>query len=244
MKDNFSTGSDQYAQYRPAYPAAFFEYLNTIVAAKEHAWDCATGNGQVAQQLARSFAHVFATDISQAQLAHAVTLPNIHYSVQPAERTQFKNDFFDLITVAQAVHWFNFAQFYGEVKRTARKHALIVILGYGTLTIAPELDRIIDHLYNNIVGSYWDKERQYVDEGYKTIPFPFTEISTPEFSNSYMWSFDHVVGYLKTWSAVKHYEKQHGINPVSLIENELQHHWGSEQERAIHFPFLLRMGKV
>lgn len=244
MKDNFSTASDQYAQYRPTYPAALFDYLNSIVAAKEAAWDCATGNGQVARQLAPFFRQVFATDISAAQLAHAAALPNIQYSVQPAESTQFDNNVFDLITVGQAVHWFSFAGFYGEVKRTARNNALLVIMGYGKLAISPQLDAIVEHLYSNIIGAYWDAERRYVDEGYKTIPFPFAEISAPEFRNSYAWTFAHLIGYLKTWSAVKHYEQQHGVDPVSLIENDLQKHWGMEEKQEVHFPLLLRIGRV
>ncbi|MBB1283162.1 class I SAM-dependent methyltransferase [Flavisolibacter sp. BT320] len=244
MKDNFSAASDRYARYRPAYPDELFAYLQTLVKGTETAWDCATGNGQAAQKLASVFKTVYATDISASQLEQAVQLPNIRYSVQPAEKTDFPDAFFDLVMVAQAVHWFRFADFYKEVKRTAKQDALLVITGYGRIAITPEVDRIIDHFYTDIVGPYWDKERRYIDEGYQTIPFPFTEIAAPPFSITYQWTLEHLLGYLQTWSAVKHYQNKNGSNPVELIQQQLQIAWGKEETKTVRFPLLLRIGKI
>src|SRR5215471_13440479 len=103
MKDNFSSQSDQYAKYRPTYPRDLFDYLNFIVPNKQNAWDCGTGNGQVAYELAKTFENVFATDISEAQLDNAIQADNIIYSIQPAEKTNFENNLLDLIVVAQAI---------------------------------------------------------------------------------------------------------------------------------------------
>ena len=244
MKDNFSIQSDKYARYRPAYPAAFFEYLQTIITGFDNAWDCGTGNGQVAEKLARFFKAVYATDISQKQLDNAIQLPNIYYSLQPAEQTNFKENFFDLVIVAQAVHWFNFEKFYAEVNRTAKNNAWIVILGYGKLSISHGLDTILDRFYHDIVGEYWDKERKYVDEHYQTIPFPFEEIKTPVFRNDYEWALDHVTGYLETWSAVNHYKKQNGTNPLDLIYSDLKAEWGETDKKIVRFPLLLRIGRI
>lgn len=118
MKDNFSIRSDNYARYRPSYPNDFFDYLNQIKTGSINAWDCGTGNGQVTKRLSGMFENVHATDISQSQLDNAVMVNNIHYSLQPAEKTDFPNNFFDLIVVAQAVHWFDFVKFYAEVTST------------------------------------------------------------------------------------------------------------------------------
>jgi hypothetical protein len=244
MKDNFSTASNLYAQYRPGYPDAFYEYLNTIKTGSENAWDCGTGNGQVAVRISSMFKQVYATDISQAQINNAPKLPNIHYTIQPAERTDFKDHFFDLIIVAQAIHWFEFDLFYAEVKRTAKNNALFVVLGYGQLKISTELDPVINELYAGILGTYWDKERKYVDEGYQTIPFPFEVLPAPYFENTYVWTFAHLIGYLNTWSAVKHYIQQNGTNPIDLVFKQLQKSWGNAEKRVINFPLLLRIGKV
>lgn len=244
MKDNFSASSDSYARYRPSYPDALFAFLQTLLTGKERAWDCATGNGQAAQKLASIFKTVYATDISAAQLEQAVPLPNIRYSVQPAEKTNFPNAFFDLVMVAQAVHWFRFADFYKEVVRTAKKKALLVITGYGRIAINPDVDRVIDRFYTGIIGPYWDEERRYIDENYQTIPFPFAEIVAPPFSITYTWTLEHVLGYLQTWSAVKHYQRKNSSNPVALIQQQIQDAWGNEEARTVRFPLLLRIGRI
>lgn len=243
MKDNFSEQSDQYAQFRPGYPEAFFTYLKSIVPDREAAWDCGTGNGQVAKELAGFFQQVCATDISAAQIQQAMKLPNIQYSVQAAEHTNFLNDVFDLVVVAQAIHWFDFDKFYKEVNRTAKKNALLVVIGYGLLEIAPEIDAIILDFYKNVIGPYWDSERRFIDEKYQTIPFPFEEIPAPDFNNVYDWNWEHLIGYLNTWSAVKHYQKANGRNPVALVAEKLKAAYGN-QTRKVNFPLLLRIGKV
>lgn len=244
MKDNFSVQADKYAQYRPAYPPELFDYLNSMVHSRQNAWDCGTGNGQVASELAKTFDQVFATDISQPQLDNAVQAANIIYSRQAAEKVDFDSRMFDLIVVAQAIHWFDFEQFYGEVRRTAKPHAWLGVVGYGKLEISEPLDQIIGDFYTHVVGAYWDRERQYIDEGYRTIPFPFDEIPAPGFVHRQAWTLEHLTGYLNTWSAVRHFIEKHGFNPVVQLQSELERLWGHAPTREVRFPILLRMGRV
>jgi ubiquinone/menaquinone biosynthesis C-methylase UbiE len=244
MKDNFSSASDKYAQYRPVYPQELFEFINSNVIEKEAAWDCGTGNGQVACELAKTFNTVFATDISQSQIDNATQAHNIQYSLQAAEKTNFKNDRFDLIIVAQAIHWFNIAKFYAEVQRTAKPDALLIVVGYGRLEITNEIDYLITDFYQNIIGPFWDKERRYIDEAYQTIPFPFDEIQTPDFAITLTWSLEQLIGYLNTWSAVKHFIKQNNYNPANQLQKDLEQCWGDEEFKPIQFPLFLRVGKI
>lgn len=244
MKDLFSSHADDYARYRPVFPDAFFRYLETLIPEKQLAWDCGTGNGQVAVKLAECFDSVCATDISAAQLKQAPARDNIFYSVQPAEKTNFPDHSFDLILVAQAIHWFDFEAFYREVKRTARQGAFLVVIGYGKLRIDPQTDMVIDRLYHSIIGPYWDEERRYIDELYQTIPFPFEEIATPGFEHTVEWNLEQLTGYLGTWSAVKHYIRENGNDPVPAISNELKEIKGETATFTVHFPLLLRIGKI
>lgn len=244
MKDNFSSASDQYALYRPTYPDRFFSYLKTLIPLPEMAWDCGTGNGQVAVKLASFFETVCATDISDSQMHHAPKRNNIDYSLQAAEKTNFQNHTFDLIIVAQAVHWFDFEKFYSEVNRTAKENALLVVLGYGRLEISPEIDANIDAFHEDTLGQYWDVERRYIDALYQTIPFPFEEIDAPKFTNAYDWTFEHLIGYLNTWSAVKHYIKINNTNPVDVLAPKLKAAFGTYQTRIVNFPLLLRVGRI
>ena len=242
MKDNFSNQSEEYARFRPAYPQEVYSFLRTLLSSRGNAWDVGTGNGQVAIELSRFFDQVYATDISQTQLDQAARKDNVFYSLQAAEKTNFQDGIFDLCMVAQAIHWFDCEAFYLEVNRTARGKALIVVMGYGLIRINPALDNVIDYFYTEIIGPYWDKERKYVDEGYKTIPFPFKEISVPDFKMFYHWTFQHLMGYLSTWSAVKHFQRENGKNPLDIVYKDLNEKWGGEKTKKVSFPFFLRVG--
>lgn len=244
MKDYFSEQADKYAKFRPNYPEEFFAYLNSILTAKHNAWDCGTGNGQVACRLAEIFENVFATDISQAQINNAFQAKNIRYSLQAAEKTNFTEETFDLIVAAQAVHWFDFEKFYAEVKRTAKRNALLVLMGYGRVQISEQIDKIIDDFYFNVLGKYWDTERKYIDEHYQTVPFPFEEIQAPDFTKKHSWNLEHLLAYLSTWSAVGHFIKKNAYNPLKNLKNKLESLWGIKETLDVHFPILLRVGRV
>ena len=239
MKDNFSNNSAAYAQFRPSYPDEIFLFLDTILTGRERVWDCATGTGQVAQKLVNLFDQVEATDLSENQLKNAVLSPKIRYSQQVAEQTNFPDQYFDCITIGQAVHWFDFEKFYAEAKRVLKPNGLIVILGYSNIQIDnADVQKTVTKLYVEILGDYWDPERRYIDEAYQTILFPFEEIPHPEFTIKHTWNREQLLGYLNTWSAVKHYKDRHEINPIDLILPEL-----SEFETVeVTFPILLRIG--
>lgn len=244
MKDNFSTQSDEYAKYRPKYPTEFFEYLYSLLPTKTNAWDCGTGNGQVAFELSKTFTNVFATDISKSQINNAIKADNIHYSVQPAEKTNFPGQKFDLIIIAQAIHWFEFDKFYSEARRTAKSNSLIAVVGYGRIQISTEIDKIIDDFYQNFLGIYWDQERRYIDENYKTIPFPFEEIEVPDFVNKLQWTKEHLIGYLNTWSAVKNFIIINKYNPVDCLDEKIRQYWKNQTAKEVQFKLLLRIGKI
>lgn len=244
MKDNFSNHSKEYALFRPHYPVELLTGIFSLLKEKNTAWDCGTGNGQVAGILADYFDNVYATDISGPQLEYAVKKSNIYYSVQSAEKTLFEAGRFNLVTVAQAIHWFRFDEFYAEVKRVSKPGAIIAVIGYGLLQTEEPLQTIIAHFYQHTIGPYWDAERRYIDEGYQTIQFPFKEIKMPGYKMAYEWTLEQLTGYINTWSAVKHYIQQHNQNPVNALEKELARCWKGRPAKSFSFPLLLRVGRV
>lgn len=244
MKDYFSNHSKIYATFRPTYPEALYHFIFQHLKNKGTAWDCATGNGQVAQYLSKHFAHVYATDISQQQLDNAFPEDNIHYSVSPAEKTPFDHQQFDLITVAQALHWFNRDQFYTEVKRIGKPGSLLAVWGYALLYINPVIDEIILDFYTNTVGPYWDDARRLVEQEYKTVAFPFEEIIAPPFSIDVYWTLEHLTGYLESWSATQKFIKQNAINPVDAVAENLRKHWPTGETKMVSFPIFTRLGII
>ena len=244
MKDNFSVRSDNYARYRPQYPPELYEFINSNVQAKENAWDCGTGNGQVASVLAVWYKNVYASDISAQQIENAISKSNIFYSLQPAEETNFKSNFFDLIVVAQAIHWFDFDRFFSEVIRTARKNALFCAVGYGLMKISEDIDKLVLEFHDETVGPYWDVERKYIDSCYKTIPFPFEELQVPDFFNTLSWTKEHFMSYIRTWSAVKHFIRQEGTDPTTQLYDDLDKIWKDDEIKMIKLPVFMRAGRI
>lgn len=243
MRDLFSKQAADYAKYRPVYPKALYDCIFSHVQNFDAAWDCATGNGQAAVALSSKFQHVYATDISKNQIQHAEIRPNIIYRVCPAEKTHFQDDSFDLVTVAQALHWFDFNQFYPELKRVLKPEGLFAAWSYGLAKVSPTIDSLVDHLYNELLKAYWDSRRTLIDEEYRTIPFPLNKIKAPHLFIELEWTFEHFVLYLKTWSPVQTYIDHHGSNPVDLILSSLEKAWGEMPRRKITWPLYLLMGQ-
>lgn len=244
MKDNFSTQAAQYAQFRPTYPADLYDFIKANLNGKSLAWDCATGNGQIAIALAKFVDQVVATDISAKQLANASQRQNISYQLEPAEATSFDSQSLDLITVGQAIHWFKFEAFFAEVKRVLKPDGLFVAVGYGLMKINTSIDPIIDKFYNGIVGVYWDDERRHIEQQYQTIQFPLTEIAAPTLEIVTSWNLPQLLGYLETWSAVQHYIKANETNPLDLIADELKIAWDGASTYDVHFPLIIRAGRT
>jgi hypothetical protein len=243
-KDLFSGHSKIYAAFRPTYPEDLYACIFRHVENKTIAWDCATGNGQAAQRLAKDFDQVFATDISQKQIDQAVPVSNIVYSVSKAEETNFAENQFDLITVGQAIHWIDPEAFYREAVRTSKRNSILAIWGYSLLSINPQIDEIILDFYTNVVGKYWDAARRLVDDKYKNIPFPFEQIPTPEFKLTVDWSLEHLAGYLTSWSATQKYIQMQSVDPVPPVIKNISAAWKTGDLKRAVFPLFLKLGRV
>ena len=201
-KDCFSTQSDSYRRFRPGYPEELFQYLADLCQFKQLAWDCATGNGQAATALAPFFDRVAATDASPEQIARAETHEKIDYSVATAENSGLAETSVDLITVANAVHWFDIPAFYNEAKRVMRDNAVIAVWCYETITPKSELAEALAPLHSAL-HDYWQPNLQHVWSHYKELAFPFEEIASPEFFMSLDWKLDEYLGFVSSWSSVQ-----------------------------------------
>ncbi|MBR9923164.1 MAG: class I SAM-dependent methyltransferase [Bacteroidetes bacterium] len=243
-KDNFSSQSAHYARYRPAYPDALYDWVFAQLTDFERAWDCATGNGQIAQKLAERFEVVLATDISPQQLKHAPKKENVMYRVARAEQTDMPGDFFDLITVGQAMHWFDFEGFFVEAKRVARPGSWMAIWGYELCQMEGKLNAIMHEFYHDVLGDYWDPERKHVDNAYADIPFPFIPVPTPSFKQEMHWTREELEGFFNSWSAVQHYRKAHADDPVEAVMKKMDAAWPSGEKQTVTFPLFLKMGKL
>ncbi len=242
FKDHFSKQAADYAKFRPRYPRKIFEYLGTVAPSRKLAWDCATGNGQAAVELAEVFGRVIATDASEKQIANAEPHERVEYRVAPAENSGIESETLDLIMVAQALHWFDLDRFYAEAQRVLKLDGVLAASAYNLLQIEPAIDEIVNRYYYEVVGPFWPPERKLVEQ-FSDLPFPFQEIDPPKFEMTAQWNLDHLLGYLQTWSSTQRFIAANKRDPLEAIADDLRAAWGDPgQMRKVVWPLILRVG--
>ena len=240
----FGPQASRYREYRPQYPAALFEYLTRVAGGAGVAWDCATGNGQAAVQLADHFVSVTATDPSDAMIAHAIPNPRVTYSVAKYE-SGLPDRSANLVTVAQALHWFDIEPFVRETRRVLAPGGLLAAWCYSKCSVDPNVDAIVDRFYSVTLRPFWARERRHVDEGYRTIALPIDELAPPTFEMIEQWSLPEFAAYIRTWSAVNKLIEVRGEEPVRAFEENLAKRWGAPQlPRPVRWPVHLRVGGI
>lgn len=242
--DHFSSTASQYARRRPGYPRRLFAYLAGLAPGRRRAWDCATGGGQAAVGLARHFGEVIATDGSERQISFARPHARVRYRVATAEESGLEAGSVDLVTAAQAVHWFDRPPFWREARRVLVPGGVIAVWCYDLMHIGGEAAAVIDHFYRHTVGPYWPPERVLTEERYRTIDFPFAEETPPPFRMEKRWSLPDLTGYLETWSAVRRYREALGEDPIALVSRDLARVWGPPgRARRVFWDVAMRVGR-
>jgi SAM-dependent methyltransferase len=241
FKDHFSGHAGSYAAARPVYPESLFACLATLCTGHDIAWDCATGSGQAARSLAPFFDKVLATDASQEQIASAEAHPKIEFRVATAEDSGLDADSVDLITVAQALHWFDFDAFFAEACRVLKPGGVLAAWSYERTSLPPECKHIIEKAYTE-TKSYWPPERQLVENHYRDITMPMPEIPVESFEMRLDWTVEQMLAYMRTWSGTQRYQRAKGSDPIALFEQELRQAWGAGK-RDVRWPLTLKVGR-
>ena len=245
FSDHFGKVAGRYADFRPTYPAELFDWLARECSAHERVWDCGCGNGQASVALAAHFAQVHATDASAGQIEHATPHPQVSYSVAPASASGLPDASADLITVAQALHWFADDSFYDEAKRVLKPGGLLAAWSYGMIAVDGDaVNDAIQHFYHQVIGPYWPPERHHVETGYRELPFPFKRISTPALAMQVAWPLPQLLGYLGSWSASARYREATGTDAVEALGQVLLGCWGDPaRPRTVSWPLAILAGR-
>ncbi|HSY77938.1 MAG TPA: class I SAM-dependent methyltransferase [Bacteroidia bacterium] len=245
FSDYFSKQSGIYVKYRPTYPKELFSYLSSLT--KEHnlAWDCGTGNGQSAIGLSEFYDSVIATDPSEEQIKNAIANGKVIYRVEKAEDNSLQSNSVDIITIANALHWFNFDAFYKEVRRVLKSNGIIAAWAYALPIISPEIDSIAKQFHDDTLGTCWLPPNRMVEKGYTTIPFPFEQIVIPSFRIEKTMNLQDLIGYFNTWSATQRFIQEKKFNPTEKLEKDIRKVWGNiELEKKLTWNLILKIGKV
>ena len=238
--DHFSPVAADYARFRPRYPAALFDWLALIAPAWRRAWDCGTGNGQAAVALAERFDDVVATDPSGAQLRTAAPHPRVAYVRAAAERAPLADGTCDLVTVAQALHWFDRPAFFAECSRVLKPGGVLVAWGYQDIVMPdPALAAANDALQDEL-RAYWPPQRVLIDEAYAGFEWPFPAVRAPEFALRAQWTLPRLLGYFASYSATQRFRAANGTDPVAAHAPALAAAWGDpETAREVRWPLFV-----
>jgi len=244
FKDHFSRQSTDYSRYRPGYTPDLIAYRAGLAPERSLAFECATGNGQAALMRAEQFDAVLAVDGSVAQLRQAPPHPRVRYECALAESLPVADCSVALVAVAQAVHWFDFDRFHAECRRVLVPRGVLAVWTYTVFRAGGEVDAIVDRFYHGTIGPYWPPERQYVQEHYRTLPFPWREESPPPFELQTEWTLEQAIGYFASWSSVQGYKDTHGTDPLPHLRNELSTAWPAGGTLRLKWPIHLRVGRA
>jgi SAM-dependent methyltransferase len=199
----FSDKADLYKSSRPVYPAEIFNYLASLCSSTHLAWDSACGNGQAAVGLIEKFDKVYATDVSEEQIANAKPHPRISYEVSPSEKTRLENASCDLVCVAQALHWFNYELFWPEVQRVLKPGGVFTAFGYNWPSVNKEIDAAIKASVFDVVEPYWAANNKLLWNHYRDLVIPFEKLESPKFTMETRWNLDEFFNFIHTFSATR-----------------------------------------
>ncbi|MCC6406487.1 MAG: methyltransferase domain-containing protein [Planctomycetes bacterium] len=245
FQDRFSHAAPSYAAFRPSYPRELAESLAALAPSRALAWDVGAGSGQLSTLLAESFERVIATDASREQLSHAIRHPRVEYRVEREAQSSLSDASVELITAAQAAHWFDLPAFYAEVRRVAKPRAIVALITYRTARLEPELTPLFERFYAGVLGPHWDPARRHVENGYAEFAFPFEELRFPALAIEAELDLRGLLGYVSTWSALASLVRAGGASEFERFERELGAAWGPpDRHRPIEWPLAGRLGRM
>lgn len=231
--DHFSAFAATYAEFRPTSPPALFAKIAELAPATEHAWDCATGNGQAAVSLTDHFGNITATDVGAAMIENAQPHPQVTYAVGSAEPPPIEPHSIDAITVAQALHWFDRPTFWRTCKRVLKPNGVLAYWGYLLPEINPAVDAIVKYYHNDTVGRFWPPDREPLLNLYAKVKPPAPRVLEEGFTMEAEWSVDQLIGMLDSWSATHRAQEETGHDPLPAAASLLKVIWGSESTKEI-----------
>lgn len=241
----FEQGGEAYARYRPNYPSSLARYLAGLAPCTRLAVDVGCGTGQLASRLGDHFDEVVASDVSASQIAHAASHPHVRYCVARAERLPVDDASVCLVAAAQAAHWFDLPRFYDEVRRVSVPGAAVALVSYAAPRLQGALGRRFETFYEREIGPFWPPERQLVDSGYGSLPFPFREHRAPPIEIQLRWDAAEFLGYVSTWSATLRAQSAGEHALLERFASDLLGLWGEPTTvRSVVWPIRMRVGEV
>jgi SAM-dependent methyltransferase len=238
----FAANAAAYAQHRPHYPQALWDWIAGLCPTHERAWDAGCGNGQATVALGGYFFDVLGTDISAEQIAAALPHPNVRYQAIPTEDVVWPANHLDLICVAQALHWFDLARFWPQVHAALKPGGVFVTVAYGLFDVDPVIDLIIETHFYRVVLPWQSAANLSIRDGYPGIVPPGAPIAPPTLAIEVDWTLEQLLGYAGTWSAVARMRQETGRDPIAPLRQALTPVWG-DAVHQVRMPLVIKASR-
>jgi len=131
-KELFTGKAESYAKARPGYPQEAMDYISTLISVDAVIADIGAGTGKFTEQLAVRGYKIFAvepnSDMREQLAVSLAAFSNTTIVPSPAEATTLPNQSIDVITCAQALHWFEPDAFRAECIRIGKPGAIVIAI--------------------------------------------------------------------------------------------------------------------
>jgi SAM-dependent methyltransferase len=204
--ERFSDRAETYAKYRPGYPDEMLRFLENLVAPPATVADIGSGTGILTRQLLKSGYAVWAVEPNEAMRTTAErTLsgyPACRSIDGTAEATTLEDRTVDLITCAQAFHWFDRVQARLEFSRILKSEGWIALLWNERQEDAAPVNRAYDNLLKAMASDYQNVSHRRVAAEDIQAFFAPGEVQLRTFANYQTLDCDGFLGRLISSSYV------------------------------------------
>ena len=174
---------------------------------------------------------VDATDISDEQLANAHPRTNIRYQKSSAEQTPFTDNSFDLVCVAQALHWFDYQRFWPEVKRVLKPDGVFAAWGYNWPDWGEDLSAPLQTHFLDIIEPYFAPHNRLLWDHYRDVELPFKSIEKLDLEMTVEWSLAELFDMLHSASATRVCMRENGDGFFNKAQRLIADIWGDPSTR-------------
>jgi ubiquinone/menaquinone biosynthesis C-methylase UbiE len=210
QRTSFGAVAGTYDSYRPEWPAATAAWLTGTQSegppgpltgrAPLDVLDLGAGTGKLTRTLVRAGHRVTAVDPSEGMLAVlSQTLPGVTTVLAPAEQLPLADNSFDVVTVAQAWHWFDHAVTGAECARVLRPGGLLSV-AWHLRTAAEDWVKELDV----IAGEPEYQSREAVQSRSESLELPdaFGRLQTTTFDYGLRLTPEGLAALTSSWSYV------------------------------------------
>ncbi|XP_077977505.1 putative methyltransferase DDB_G0268948 [Glandiceps talaboti] len=225
--------AEAYQKFRPTYPIEVVHRILTFLRVKNPgpwrlAIDVGCGSGQSTRILSDHFETVIGRDVSKDQIDEARKTGhprNVKFEIGSDVSLPAEDNTLDLVTTAQAAHWFHLEKFYKEV--VLKPNGCLAVYGYGLALFnknanGPELQAIQNEFYFETLDGFWEDRTKHVFSLHADTEIPYREFERDDsMSIEMVYRIEDFVGYLSSSSSYHQYIKTYP-DKTNLLQDVLQ----------------------